>query len=205
MYWDGRFLVSEWKESMTDVSLNSYVVLIRGINVGGKNIIPMADLRKCLDEQGFFQVSTYIASGNVILKSEKHAADVKSQIEDLLPKYFSLVDGFVKVLVLTHHQLQLVIDNKPHAFGEQPETYDSDVIFLMGLDPSQVMQVFDPREGVDKIWPGDGVIYAQRLSAQRAKSRLTKIMGTAAYKSLTIRNWNTTTKLLQIMKNMDAG
>jgi uncharacterized protein (DUF1697 family) len=50
--------------------MNTYIIFLRGINVGGKNKIPMADLRKCLDELGFSNVSTYIASGNVILKSD---------------------------------------------------------------------------------------------------------------------------------------
>jgi len=47
------------------------------------------------------------------------------------------------------------------------------------------------------------VIYSQRLSSERTKSRLSKIVGTPAYKSMTIRNWNTTTKLLKILDEMD--
>ena len=82
--------------------------------------------------------------------------------------------------------------------------YHSDAIFLMDMDSAQAMPAFDPREGVDKVWPGEGVIYSQRLSAQRTKSRLSKIMGTPAYKSMTIRSWNTTTKLLEILRNMEA-
>ena len=62
--------------------MNTYLVLLRGINVGGKNKIPMADLKKCLEDNGFDQVSTYIASGNVILRSSRSAQDVKSIIEE---------------------------------------------------------------------------------------------------------------------------
>jgi uncharacterized protein (DUF1697 family) len=184
--------------------MNTYIILIRGINVGGKNKVPMADLRKCLEELGFSYVSTYIASGNVILKSDKRAKEVKAQIEQLLPENFKLDDEFIKVLVLTHNQLHAIIDNKPQGFGEQPEKYHSDVIFLMDIDSAQAMPAFDPREGVDKVWSGDGVIYSQRLSSQRTKSRLSKIMGTPAYKSMTIRSWNTTTKLLEILRKMDT-
>jgi len=181
-----------------------YVILLRGINVGGKNIIPMASLRKCLEELGFSNVSTYFASGNVILKSDKRAKEVKAQIEGSLPENFELNDESIKVLVLTRNQFQAIIDNKPKGFGEQPEKYHSDAIFLMGIDSSQAMPAFDPREGVDKIWPGDGVIYSQRLSSQRTKSRLSKIMGTPFYKSMTIRSWNTTSKLLEILRKMDT-
>lgn len=183
--------------------MNTYVVLLRGVNVGGKNPVPMADLRKCLEEQGFSNVSTYIASGNIILNSDKHADDVKAQIEGVLPENFNLSEGFIKVLVLTYKEFQAVIDNKPKGFGEQPEKYHSDAIFLMGIDVAQAMPAFSPREGVDQVWAGNGVIYSQRLSSQRTKSRLNKIMETPFYKSMTIRNWNTTTKLLELLRKME--
>jgi uncharacterized protein (DUF1697 family) len=182
--------------------MNTYIILLRGINVGGKNKVPMAGLRKCLEELGFSNVSTYIASGNVILKSDKRADQIKAQIEKVLPENFKLDDELVKVLVLTRNQLQAVIDDKPKGFGEQPEKYHSDAIFLMGITPEEALPVFTPREGVDRIWPGDGVIYSQRLSAERTKSRLGKIVGTPPYKSMTIRSWNTTTKLLKILEEL---
>jgi uncharacterized protein (DUF1697 family) len=184
--------------------MNTYVILLRGINVGGKNNVPMAGLKTCLEELGFSNVSTYIASGNVILDSDKPADEAKAQIEKALPASFKLHSELIKVLVLTRDQLQAVVANKPAGFGEQPETYHSDAIFLMGIDAAQAIAAFNPREGVDKVWPGDGVIYSQRLSAQRTKSRLNKIMASPVYKSMTIRNWNTTTKLLELLRKRDA-
>jgi uncharacterized protein (DUF1697 family) len=185
--------------------MNTHVLLMRGINVGGKNIVPMAGLKRCLEELGFSNVATYIASGNVILASNKRPDEIKAQIEQALPKRFKLDSELVKVLVLSRSQLQAVINNKPEGFGEQPEKYHSDVIFLMGTDSAQAMPVFDPQEGVDKVWPGDGVIYSQRLSSMRTKSRLSRIIGTPAYQSMTIRSWNTTIKLLNILDEMDTG
>ena len=182
--------------------MNTYVVLLRGINVGGKNKMPMSGLKKCLEDLGFSKVSTYIASGNVILKSDKRAEDVQAQIEEALPERFKLDNELIKVLVLTRDQFHAIIEDKPEGFGEQPETYHSDAIFLMDIDAAQAISVFEPREGVDKVWPGEGVIYSQRLSAQRTKSRLSKIMGTPVYQSMTIRNWNTTTKLLKMLEEM---
>lgn len=182
--------------------MNTYVILLRGIIVGGKNKVPMAALRKCLEELGFFSVSTYIASGNVILKSDKHPDEIKALIEEALLANFKLDSELIKVLVLTCDQLKAVIDNKPEGFGEQPGKYHSDAIFLIGIDPAEAMLVFDPREGVDKVWPGDGVIYSQRLSAERTRSRLGKIVGTPPYQSMTIRSWNTTTNLLACAYNV---
>ena len=184
--------------------MNAYVRLLRGINVGGKNIVPMVGLKSCLEELGFANVSTYIASGNVILESDKPATEITAQIEAALIQSFHLESELIQVLVLTRKQLQAVIDNKPEGFGNQPEKYHSDAIFLLGIDAAQAMPVFNPREGVDKVWPGDGVIYSQRLSAERTKSRLSKIMASPLYKSMTIRSWNTTIKLLDILKGLDA-
>ena len=184
--------------------MNTHIALIRGINVGGKNKVPMAGLKECLEQLGFSNVSTYIASGNVILESDKGVDEIRDRIEGALPESFKLDDEIIRVLVLTRDQFQAVIDNKPEGFGEQPEKYHSDAIFLMGIDSAQAVSVFDPREGVDKVWPGDGVIYSQRLSSLRTKSRLSKIIGTPIYKSMTIRSLNTTTKLLEMLGEVDA-
>ncbi len=181
--------------------MQSYVILLRGINVGGKNKVPMVDLRKCLEQLGFSHVSTYIASGNVLLESDKNSREIKELIEDMLPKSFQLDSELVKVLVLSESELRAVIDNKPKGFGEEPDKYHNDAIFLIDLDTTQVMPVFNPREGVDKVWAGHGVIYSQRLSAERTKSRLSIIAMSPLYKSMTIRNWNTTTKLLELLEN----
>ncbi|HKU18888.1 MAG TPA: DUF1697 domain-containing protein [Candidatus Saccharimonadales bacterium] len=185
--------------------MKSFVILIRGINVGGKNKVPMAELRQCLKELGFSNVSTYIASGNVLLQSGKSAREVKAQIEKALPSNFKLDSKLVKVLVLTRDQLKAMIDEKPSGFGEHPDTYHSDAIFLMDVGVSQALSAFSPKEGVDAIWPGDGVIYSQRLSALRTKSHLSRVMGTPVYQSMTIRTWNTTTKLLALLDQLQKS
>jgi uncharacterized protein (DUF1697 family) len=189
---------------MEGAMMNTYVILIRGINVGGKNKVSMTGLKQCLEELGFSKVSTYIASGNVIVASDKRPDAIQAQIEKALPERFKLDSEIIRVLVLTRSQLEAVIENKPKGIGEHPEKYHSDVIYLMGIDAAEAMPIFAPREGVDNVWPGDGVIYSQRLSAQRTKSRLNKIVGTPAYQSMTIRNWNTTTKLLKLLEEMDT-
>jgi uncharacterized protein (DUF1697 family) len=179
--------------------VTTYLILLRGINVGGKNKVPMAPLRELLEELGYSNVSTYIASGNVMLSSDSPPGDIKRRIEEELPRTFRLDSELIAVLVLTRAQLQAVVDHKPEGFGEHPETYHSDAIFLMGIDAATAMPVFDPRPGVDSIWQGDGVIYSQRLSAERTKSRLNKAISTPAYKSMTIRSWATTMALFELM------
>lgn len=185
--------------------MQTYLVLFRGINVGGKNKILMAELKTCLEQQGFENVATYIASGNVILTSSKSAHETQVIIEKALPSAFTLDSKLVKVLVLTYDQLQSMVDSKPKGFAEQPDVYRSDAIFLMGITADDALSVFNPRDGVDTIWPGDGIIYSQILKSMAAKSRLTKIIGTPAYQSMTIRNWNTTTALLNLLAERQHG
>lgn len=184
--------------------MTTYVILIRGINVGGKNKIPMAELKAQLEKHGFASVTTYIQSGNVILKSDLDAETLASQVETLLATKFKLDSPQIRVLALTRKQFQRVVEHKPDGFGEEPDKYHSDAIFLIGIDAQEAISAFDPREGVDQVWAGEGVIYSQRLSAQRTKSRLNKIMAVPAYKLMTIRNWNTTTKLLELLLQAES-
>jgi uncharacterized protein (DUF1697 family) len=183
----------------------SYLVLLRGINVGGRNRVPMAQLRTTLDELGFTDVSTYIASGNVLLRSEQTAATIKERIEAALPEAFALDSELVAVLVLSLAQVRAVVERKPDGFGERPETYHSDAVFLMEIDAAAAMTAFDPRPGVDRVWPGDGVVYSQRLSAERTRSRLGKIVASPLYKSMTIRSWQTTMALLGMLERLEAS
>jgi uncharacterized protein (DUF1697 family) len=181
--------------------MTRFAILARGLNVGGKNKVPMSELRTILQDMGYTSVSTYIASGNVMVESAETAAQITTRIETALLDNFEIDDATIKVLVLSFEQLQSVVENKPEHFGDEPDTYHSDAIFLIGVDVGDAMEVFSPRDGVDQIWPGDGVIYSQRLSAQRTKSRLNKAMSSPLYKSMTIRSWHTTTKLLEMMNH----
>lgn len=184
---------------MSSRKMTRYLVLLRGINVGGKNKVPMAALRELLEGLGYSDVATYIASGNAILSSDRPPAEIKREIEEALPKAFRLDSELISVLVLSRAQLRAVVDKKPKGFGEQPDLYHSDAIFLIGIDAKTAMEVFDPHPEVDRVWPGDGVIYSQRLSAKRTKSRLNKAITTPLYKSMTIRSWATTMALHALM------
>jgi uncharacterized protein (DUF1697 family) len=179
--------------------LTSYVVLLRGINVGGKNKIPMAGLKQLLEEMGFEDVATYIQSGNALLRSRLSAKTVGQRIEQKLGATFTLDSSLIKVLALSREQLQAMVDKRPKGFGDQPGKFHSDAIFLMGIKAAEALPAFSPLEGVDTIWPGEGVIYSQRLSAQRTKSRLNRMMASPMYQSMTIRSWTTTMKLLELI------
>jgi uncharacterized protein (DUF1697 family) len=185
--------------------LTTYLILFRGINVGGKNKVPMVELRALLTDLGFRNVRTYIQSGNAIVQSELTAETIARKVEEAMPGRFTLDTAVIRVLVLSRAELEAAIDKRPTGFGDQPDTYHSDAIFLMDVDAAEAMPAFSPKEGVDALWPGDGLIYSQRLSAQRTKSRLNRVMSSPLYKSMTIRSWQTTTALMDLVKAVDDG
>jgi uncharacterized protein (DUF1697 family) len=172
---------------------------LRGINVGGKNIIKMADLSQCFEQCGFSDVATYIQSGNVVFSAdETNSTHITSRVESILSKRFAYNS---KIVVVSHSQLKRVVDHARDDFGRYPDTFRYDVIFLRPpLRPKEVVKQVPLKEGVDRAYAGTNVLYFSRLIAKAAQSRLSKIVSLPVYKELTIRNWNTTTKLLALMQ-----
>jgi uncharacterized protein (DUF1697 family) len=180
-----------------------YVALLRGINVGGRNKVAMADLRAAFEAGGHTSVSTYIQSGNVVFSSDLPARSLEDALESLLEGRFGVP---LVVVVRSHSQLRAVVQTAPEGFGAHPDRFHSDAVFLKRpLTSSQAMRVVRLREGVDRAWPGAGVLYFERLSSRRTQSRMSSIMGTPEYQRMTIRNWNTTTKLLSMLDDAAAG
>lgn len=180
-----------------------YVALLRGINVGGRNKVAMADLRAAFEAEGYEAVSTYIQSGNVLFAANAPGVSLEADIEAMLERRL----GVPLVVVLRLHlQLRNVVAKAPYGFGAEPDTYHSDVIFLKSsLSTQQAMRVVDLRDGVDWVWPGRGVLYFARLSERRAQSRMSRIVGTPEYQQMTIRSWTTTTKLLSLLDGQRVG
>ncbi len=179
------------------MATNRYLALLRGINVGGRNPVPMADLREAMADAGFIDVSTYIQSGNVMFSSDGPAAELEDRVEAALEERFGIP---ILVVVRSHRQLRAVVRSRPDGFGDQPDLYHSDAIFLKApLTPATAMKVVQVRDEVDRAWAGKGVLYFSRLSARRTQSKLSKIMGTPEYRLMTIRSWSTTTKLLDLL------
>lgn len=182
--------------------MTRYVALLRGINVGGRNIVAMADLRDAFQADGHQAVRTYIQSGNVLFDSDARRDTLEDDLEAMLERHF----GVPLVVVLRSHlQLRSVVQKAPCGFGRHPGTYHSDVLFLKApLSSRQAMRVVELREGVDQAWAGSGVLYFARLSELRAQSRMSRIVGTREYSQMTIRSWSTTTKLLDLLDGVRA-
>lgn len=176
-----------------------YLALLRGINVGGNNIIKMTDLKACFESMGLTDVVTYIQSGNVIFKSaEKDNAKLTMKIEIGLSERFNYE---ARLVVITHKQLKQAVEVSPRGFGKEPDKFRYDVIFLKEpLTAKEAMKSISVKEGVDNAYAGKDVLYFSRLISRITSTHLTKIVGTPIYQNMTIRNWNTTTKILALME-----
>lgn len=176
-----------------------YLALLRGINVGGNNIITMDDLRTCFSEMGFSDVQTYIQSGNVIF-SAKRTPTAKLQ-ETIARKLKKVFDYTLPVLVITESDLETVVKEAPKSFAKDKKTLLCDVLYTIPpTKPAQVTKEIPLKEGVDTMTPGKKVVYFTRDKRHASKSRLHKITQLPIYKSITIRNWNTTKTLLSKMQ-----
>ncbi|MEX2600740.1 MAG: DUF1697 domain-containing protein [Balneolaceae bacterium] len=183
---------------MSDSNSYSHLALLRGINVGGNNIIKMADLRAFMESIGFPTVKTYIQSGNVLFHAEE--TDMEKLTEDLEKGLSEEFDYNSKIVLVTQKHLASVVQDAPGSFGEEPDDYRYDVLFLKEpLTPEEAMESITVREGVDRAWQGEGVLYFSRRKSRAGQSYLNKLVGKPVYKQMTIRNWNTTTRLHSLM------
>jgi uncharacterized protein (DUF1697 family) len=158
----------------------------------------MPALKACFEEHGFMEVGTYIQSGNVLFEStEKSLELLTTDIEKLLSKQFNYTS---RVVVVSHDQLKDAVEGAPTGFGSNPAEYRYDVLFLKPpLTATEAMKSIPTRDGVDEASAGKGVIYFSRLIARATQSHISRIVGLPIYQNMTIRNWNTTIKLLALM------
>ena len=179
------------------MSSQRYVALLRGINVGGRNLIAMAALREAFEADGHRAVSTYIQSGNVLFESEAPRQSLEARIETMLE---ARLGKAITVVVRSRPQLRAVVDKAPPGFGEEPAKYHSDVLFLKpSLSSRQVMRTVQLQDEVDQLWAGTGVVYFARLSERLAESRISKFVSTPEYQLVTMRSWTTTVRLRDLI------
>jgi uncharacterized protein (DUF1697 family) len=174
-----------------------YVALLRGINVGGNNMIKMVELKEAFEKNGFTDVLTYINSGNVIFSSdEKKSEKLTLTLEEALSKTFNYK---ARVMVLSHEQIKQIVANVPHEWKTSSDIRCY-VGFLADSVTDKAIKEVPVREGVDSLKVGQGVLYMTTLLSALSKSAFNKIMSKKIYQDMTIRNYNTTQKLLALME-----
>ena len=176
-----------------------YLALLRGINVGGGNIIKMTDLKACFEASKVENVATYIQSGNVLFEAaDTDAAKLVRKLENALSKTFSPYQA--RIVLCSHAKLKQIVRKAPKGFGSRPQQYRYDVIYLReSLTASELIKSVPTKQGVDEAFVGPDVLYFSRLIARASQSHIARIVALPIYRDLTIRNWNTTSKLLALM------
>jgi uncharacterized protein (DUF1697 family) len=175
----------------------SSVALLRGINVGGKNLIGMADLAECFRDGGYRDVRTYIQSGNVLFTADSATGPA---LEDVLERMIETRFGIpILVVVRSRDELGATIAAAPPNHGS--DELRSDVFFLKHPLTAEAAYAELPelREGVDSVALGPGVLYFSRVAAQASKTRIARLMSMPVFREMTVRNWRTTTRLFAML------
>ena len=178
-----------------------YIVLLRGINISGKNKIVMAELKKVLEENGYKDVKTYLNSGNVILGSDIVSKETLSQkIFEIIKKHFCLE---IPVFVITESELEDVLDNSPNWWDLGDKNIYNNLIFI--IPPASFNEIYstvgEPSEDIDKIEEYKNCIFwSFDLNNYRKSNWWVKTASTCIKDKITIRTANTMKKVLELCK-----
>lgn len=174
-----------------------YVALLRGINVGGNNKIKMADLKVAVEKAGYTRVVTFIQSGNVIFDSSVTDREkIAKHLEQVIQKTFRIAS---RVVIRSLPQMKKVLAGMPVSWKK--DDIRKYVAFIKEpMTATAAAKEIPVREGVDILDVGDGVLYMATKMSGLTKSGYTKIVGTKIYQDMTMRNFNTTQKILALME-----
>jgi uncharacterized protein (DUF1697 family) len=167
-----------------------YVALLRGVNVGGKNKLPMADLREMAESLGHTEVSTYIQSGNVVFTAARSVKPERWQAA--IAKQFDLN---VTVVLRTASELDQVVKANPFARADVSKLH---VGFMTQKPSAPAIAKLD----VDRFAPDEVAVHGRELYFHlpngMGRSQLPPFVDRQLKIPTTVRNWNTVTKLLEL-------
>ena len=176
----------------------TYIALLRGVNVGGKNKVSMAALKEVFESLGCSLVKTYINSGNVVFNDSRSAATLSSLIEESLADAF----GFeIKSLIVDQKRLGRICAALP-AQWRNDEAMKCDVMFLWDEKNSEkVLEEITIKPGIDSVKYIDGALLWSVDRKHLKQSGMLRMVGTDLYRHMTIRNCNTVRKLRELAAN----
>jgi uncharacterized protein (DUF1697 family) len=186
------------KTSARKQPLHVYVALLRGVNVGGNNMISMSALKKSFTELGFTGVESYINSGNIIFTTkETDARKLEKKIEEMLAKEYDLGS---KVVVRGLAEMEKLVQSLPPSWGED-SSWRYNVIFLRHtIDTEDILADVPFNEDVEEIVYRPGTLLWSAQASEISRSKMTKLSSRKMSQEMTVRNLNTTKKLCALMK-----
>ena len=175
-----------------------FVALLRGVNVGGNNIISMSSLKKSFETLGFSDVVTYINSGNIIFKSrEADARKLEVKIEKMLSKEYQLDS---KVVLRGFSEMEKLVQSLPRNWtGDSGWRYN--VIFLRHtIDSEKILAELEVKKDIEAVVYRPGALLWSAQVSDMTRTNMIKLSSRKMYGDMTIRNLNTTRKLYELMK-----
>jgi uncharacterized protein (DUF1697 family) len=176
----------------------THVALLRGINVGGNRVVSMKTLKGVFEDTGMTDVRTFINSGNVVFSTKlRSRARLTSLLEKAIEKRFGFA---VDVLVVSEATLRDIVAAIP-AKWTNDGTMKCDVLFLWDdVDRPSILDELEVKSEIETVRYTPGAVIWSIDRKNVNKSRMPKLVGTALYKRMTIRNCNTARKLLALME-----
>lgn len=175
--------------------MKTYIALLRGINVGGKNMLPMKDLVAVLESLGLQNIKTYIQSGNVVLQTK--AADT-AKLANTISAAIRKSYGFApQVLLLASSALEEAIKANPYPAAEAaPNTLH--VAFLAAIPPNLDLDALERiRAASERFQLAGNVLYLhapEGIGRSKFAASMERLLGVPA----TSRNWRTVCKLMMM-------
>ena len=176
----------------------TYIALLRGINMGGRNLLPMEHLARLFEEAGCADVRTYIQSGNVLFgASRSHAGGLPARISQGIADEF----GYrIPVMLRTVEELGETIRNNPFVEAGAPENW-LHVLFLARQPDARVVAALDPDRSPPDTYAVRGRDIYLQLPNGVANTKLTNAYFDTRLATVTTgRNWRTVRKLFDLAR-----
>ncbi len=177
-----------------------YICLMRGINVGGKNMVAMKTLKDLFEELGFLQVRTYINSGNILFKCDQRESEVLATRCQIAIKQSLNLD--ISLMILSEEQLVDAMAHTPIWWDTDQKSKHNAIFVIPPATSEEIVKgMGDIKPEYEKVdWFGPIIFWSAPLTTF-SRTRWSQIVKTPYYGSITIRNANTTKKLLVLLKS----
>ena len=179
--------------------MERYIALLRGINISGKNKVPMAELKQGFEKLHYTEVKTYLNSGNVMFSSDE-ADTIKftSQIEEMIKNQFRLD---IPVFVISKKALGDILNHAPGWWGDEGKEIYDNLIFIM--PPVTFKDVYSeigaPKEGLERIMEyKESVFWSFSRKDYQKTNWWPKTASATISSKLTIRTANTVRKIVDM-------
>ena len=175
-----------------------FVALLRGVNVGGNNMISMKSLKESFEVMGFINVSTYINSGNIIFQSkEDDPRKLEKKIEQMLSSEYQLES---KVVLRSLSEMEKLVMALPQNWGDNSD-WRFNVIFLRhSIDSEKILDELPANSDIEEVLYRPGTLLWSVQASEANRSKFVKLSSRKNFKDMTVRNLNTTRKLYDLMK-----